>query len=124
MTTKPVPMILRCPYCWTVHIDEGEWATRPHRTHKCEHCGETWRPANIATVGVRELPDEDGAAAVTEVTAVRRTCEWASDPDYGHGPTHETCSELATHTTCDPTGAVVCALHITCWCSKLLKDKP
>lgn len=51
-----VPMILHCPECGTRHIDEGEFATKPHHTHACQHCGLPWRPAVINTVGVRFLP--------------------------------------------------------------------
>jgi hypothetical protein len=49
-------MLLICPACYLPHVDYGEWAERLHRTHKCEGCGHTWRPANVATVGVQELP--------------------------------------------------------------------
>jgi hypothetical protein len=73
--TKPVSMVLYCP-AGHKHVDEGEWATRPHKTHRCqavascdclapknsEHrgcvkviCEEEWRPAHFPTVGVREL---------------------------------------------------------------------
>lgn len=38
------------------HIDVGEFATKPHHTHACQHCGMTWRPAVVDTVGVRFLP--------------------------------------------------------------------
>ena len=34
---------LRCPKCWRDHIDSGEWASRPHHKHLCEHCGFIWR---------------------------------------------------------------------------------
>lgn len=51
----PIPMLLWCPDCCLAHIDEGEWATRPHKTHRCEHCSHEWRPANVPTVGVYEL---------------------------------------------------------------------
>jgi len=54
--TVPIPMILRCPGCGRRHVDEGEWAARPHHTHACQHCGEVWRPAVVDTVGVRFLP--------------------------------------------------------------------
>lgn len=54
--TAPVPMRLVCPACGNLHIDEGEFATKPHHTHACQHCGEVWRPAVVATVGVRFLP--------------------------------------------------------------------
>ena len=52
----PVPMLLTCPSCGERHIDEGEWAEKPHHTHACQHCGHVWRPAVINTVGVRFLP--------------------------------------------------------------------
>lgn len=51
-----VPMLLWCPVCHERHIDEGEFATKPHRDHSCQHCGLTWRPAKICTIGVRFLP--------------------------------------------------------------------
>jgi hypothetical protein len=53
---RPIPIILTCPECSTRHIDEGEWALRVHHTHSCQTCGMTWRPAVVATVGVRFLP--------------------------------------------------------------------
>lgn len=46
-------MMLWCPICLMQHIDEGEWATRSHRTHQCQGCGCEWRPSEISTVGVR-----------------------------------------------------------------------
>lgn len=52
----PIPMRLPCPECGEVHIDEGEFATKPHHTHACQHCGMVWRPAVVPTVGVRFLP--------------------------------------------------------------------
>lgn len=52
----PVPMILTCPICLHRHIDEGEWATKPHHTHACQDCGLPWRPAVVNTVGVQFLP--------------------------------------------------------------------
>lgn len=54
--TTPVPMRIICPECKTLHIDEGEFATKPHSTHACQSCGNVWRPAIVATVGVRFLP--------------------------------------------------------------------
>lgn len=50
-----IPMLLFCPQCSYQHIDEGEWATKPHRTHRCLNCKNEWRPANTPTVGVRQL---------------------------------------------------------------------
>jgi hypothetical protein len=61
---KPIPMRLICPGilpdgvtpCATLHLDEGEFATKPHHTHSCQRCGMTWRPAVPNTVGVQFLP--------------------------------------------------------------------
>jgi hypothetical protein len=55
-TATPIPMRLVCEGCGELHIDEGEFATKPHHTHACQHCGLTWRPAVVATVGVQFLP--------------------------------------------------------------------
>lgn len=52
-----IPMRLTCPSCAALHIDEGEFATKPHHTHACQACGMVWRPAIVATVGVRFLPN-------------------------------------------------------------------
>lgn len=53
---EPIPMLLDCPACHKPHIDEGEYATKPHRTHKCLGCGKEWRSSLVHTVGVKELP--------------------------------------------------------------------
>jgi hypothetical protein len=55
-TTAPIPMLLWCPACGERHYDIGEFATKPHHTHACQHCGMVWRPAIVATVGVQFLP--------------------------------------------------------------------
>lgn len=52
----PSPMLLWCPDCGERHIDRGEFATRSHHSHACQHCGMVWRPAIEATVGVQFLP--------------------------------------------------------------------
>lgn len=52
---EPIPMILFC-MCGQRHIDEGEFATKPHHTHACQACGIVWRPAIGPTVGVQFLP--------------------------------------------------------------------
>lgn len=54
--TEPIPMRLLCPVCGELHIDEGEFATKPHHTHACQACGHVRRPAIVSTVGVRFLP--------------------------------------------------------------------
>lgn len=53
---KPIRMLLNCPACHERHADVGEFATKPHRTHACQHCGLVWRPAIEHTVGVQFLP--------------------------------------------------------------------
>ncbi len=99
-------MRLNCPDCGALHIDEGEFASKPHHTHSCQECGMTWRPAVVHTVGVRFLPgfialevirrvDSDLAA---KVVAARQalliagcshpadqieTYRWESDNGYG-----------------------------------------
>lgn len=58
LPSDPIPMIIYCPMCCYQHLDEGEWATRLHRTHQCQHCSHKWRPANVATVGVAKLLEQ------------------------------------------------------------------
>ncbi len=68
MMAPAVPMILTCPSCSGRHIDEGEFASKPHHTHACQNCGMVWRPAIVPTVGVQFLPgfkDEDHDAPTT-----------------------------------------------------------
>lgn len=61
---SPIPMRLHCPECCALHIDEGEFATKPHHTHACQTCGNVWRPAVVETVGVKFLPGFKNAPAV------------------------------------------------------------
>jgi len=61
--SSPIPMRLVCPECKALHIDEGEFATKSHHTHACQECGNVWRPAVVATVGVRFLPGFKNEAA-------------------------------------------------------------
>lgn len=56
LVETPLPMRIPCPRCGALHVDEGEFATRPHSTHTCQHCGECWKPCLRPTVGVRFLP--------------------------------------------------------------------
>jgi hypothetical protein len=56
LPSEPVPILLWCPQCSARHVDEGDFATKPHHTHACQHCGHCWRPAIVPTVGVRFLP--------------------------------------------------------------------
>lgn len=68
-----VQLVLYCP-AGHQHIDEGEWTTRPHKTHQCQatvseiytidggwsrkKCGREWRPANFNSVGVKVLNNQ------------------------------------------------------------------
>lgn len=61
---NPVPMNLNCPCCNAEHLDEGEWATRPHKTHQCQGCGHEWRPFEYATVGIAVPPAEVATPAM------------------------------------------------------------
>lgn len=61
--SSPIDMVLHCSVCHLQHIDEadydnyrGGWDNPPHRTHLCAGCGNLWRPANVPTNGVAELP--------------------------------------------------------------------
>lgn len=54
----PIPVIAICPNCGGQHIDRDYWATHPHKTHLCEHCGNEWRLANVPTVGVETIRKE------------------------------------------------------------------
>lgn len=57
----PVPIALHCPKCSTEHVDRDEWATKPHRTHLCEKCGNEWQPCDFDSVGVASNPEESEA---------------------------------------------------------------
>ena len=59
---RPIEMILYCPQCGLQHIDVADpaagWSNPPHKTHLCLGCDHLWRPAQIPTVGVKELTGE------------------------------------------------------------------
>jgi hypothetical protein len=60
MSEAPSRLVLYCP-AGHQHVDEGEWATRPHRTHQCQwtdgliSCKLEWRPSPLPTFGVASL---------------------------------------------------------------------
>jgi hypothetical protein len=84
----PISLRLSCPACGVWHIDEGDLATTPHRTHACQHCGALWAPAVVPTVGVKFLPgckNEDG----TDLTETEPRAAPAV-PVTGHDPAYVT----------------------------------
>jgi hypothetical protein len=54
-----IPMVLYCPSCFKQHIDAPDpaigWTNPPHRSHECQFCGYTWRPADVCTAGVKVI---------------------------------------------------------------------
>lgn len=54
---QTIDMLLWCPSCHTQHVDERtqDWDNPPHRSHLCHVCGTIWRPADIATNGVKTI---------------------------------------------------------------------
>lgn len=52
----PIPIRLACEGCGKLHVDHGDFATKPHHTHACQFCGLPWRPTIRPTVGVQFLP--------------------------------------------------------------------
>jgi len=76
----PIPMRIPCPRCGELHIDAGEFATKPHHTHACQECGEVWRPAVVPTVGVRFLPGFKNAEGA-EVRRLREEATGATTVD-------------------------------------------
>ena len=73
---KSIPLALSCPKCGEAHIDEGEWATKPHRTHQCQACKHEWRPYNYHTVGVNhETIKAIHAAVVNAIASNSHPCD-------------------------------------------------
>ena len=75
----PIPMILFCPKCGLQHIDEPDeltpdWQNPPHRSHLCHGCGCIWRPADVATVGVRAI-ETKGKADTFDPASPRAAAE-------------------------------------------------
>lgn len=36
-------LLIHCPRCLKQHVDEGEYATAPHKSHACQFCGLTFQ---------------------------------------------------------------------------------
>jgi len=112
----PIDMVLSCPNCGQQHLDEPDerspdWTNPPHRSHLCHGCGWIWRPADVATNGVRAInsrgqndsqPTADGpppagsldASRITREQAAQVAVSWkdevqripcAVSPDYSEG---------------------------------------
>lgn len=58
-TNIPIDMLLYCPHCGELHVDEPNaekgWDNPPHRSHECQLCGWVWRPADVPTNGVAAI---------------------------------------------------------------------
>lgn len=78
-----IPMRLVCEVCGELHIDEGEFAVKPHHTHSCQFCGISWRPAIVHTVGVRFLPGFKNDPPVPTVVS-RGPCLKCGCDDLAH----------------------------------------
>jgi hypothetical protein len=72
---------LHCPSCSKLHIDEGEFATRPHRTHRCvddaagKGCGHEWRIEGEPRFGVDSFcPRHGKASRPVETPGLRCDC--------------------------------------------------
>ncbi len=67
---EPEKQRITCEGCGRLHIDEGAFATKPHHTHSCQHCGLTWRPSIKPKFGVQFLPGfKNDAPDLTRPTA-------------------------------------------------------
>ena len=110
VTQEPIPMRLPCPSCGALHIDEGEFATKPHHTHACQSCGMVWRPAVVATVGVQFLPgyrnEESGAPR-----DARQDPQPASEP-WPWGDEGFMCPKMVRETLCVAQAAVGRSLEV------------
>ena len=75
-TMAVIPMLLWGPECGARHIDVGEFATKVHHTHACQHCGMVWRPAIVATCGVQFLPGFKNELADQQLHADAERYRW------------------------------------------------
>lgn len=71
----PIPLLLWCPFCGARHVDEGEFAHRPHKVHTCQRCGANFPVALVPTVGVRFLPGCKSASTVAADMVLERVIE-------------------------------------------------
>ncbi|MBM2769880.1 Lar family restriction alleviation protein [Burkholderia anthina] len=105
----PIPMLLFCPRCGEQHIDAPEeheydaglstrmevsWTNPPHRSHRCHACYCSWRPADVATIGVASIETrgkedtwtaEQGSIADVDLAAFERPAPSAPLEGTGNG---------------------------------------
>lgn len=101
----PLAMQLYCPRCLTQHIDAPDtlvgWTNPPHRTHLCLNCRLLWRPADVATYGVRKIQtagDADNDPAPQAYADFRRQLPSTEGVQPAQVRWNDLCGEI----TCDP----------------------
>lgn len=79
----PEPRIIHCPACGFQHVDEGEWASKPHTRHRCAACDRVWSEAGHATIGVTE-EDLDRMRLIHEQARMEAALEHYGFPARSH----------------------------------------
>jgi len=92
-SVSPIQMLLWCPSCDQRHIDRGEFVTKSHHTHACQHCGMCWRPAVVPTVGVEFLPGFKDEAGSIPIDGGFAKYDFPNSRSWS-GPTPMTISEI------------------------------
>jgi hypothetical protein len=84
----PERLVLFCPRCRAQHEDFGEWAERPHRTHRCLFCEHEWRPFPWTTTGValKAPPGEPKPALVVPLAVFQRLSDYSLTLPTGTRP--------------------------------------
>lgn len=67
ITLAPLAMELNCPSCNKPHADEGVWASKPHKTHQCQHCNHTWKPFDYPTAGIVKAVESGAAPSLAAI---------------------------------------------------------
>jgi len=123
---SPIPMYLTCPKCNARHIDEGEFATKPHHTHSCQSCGLTWRPAVVPTVGVESLPGFKDEPTPQPSAQLKRPqgCQYLPEIDDAGNLGDTYCGKPVKWVSCKPfDGTLTCDEH-KCRCAKPIEPAP
>ena len=61
-------LLIHCPRCLKQHIDEGEFATKPHKIHACQFCGLGFAASKEPSVGVQFFSGWKNPGVKTEPT--------------------------------------------------------